>query len=92
MTAGEIADRFKHSWPTTTRHLSVLESAELIAVNKQGRRRIYALRPLSLIRAADWIYAWSLAAEEEAAGGRPDWADLPYASMRNATPPGQGGE
>ncbi len=32
MTAGEIADRFKHSWPTTTRHLGVLERAGVLKV------------------------------------------------------------
>jgi DNA-binding transcriptional ArsR family regulator len=29
-TAGEIAGRFAHKWPTTTRHLRVLEHAGLI--------------------------------------------------------------
>ena len=41
MTAGAIADRFACSWPTTTRHLRVLESAGLVHVDKRGRERIY---------------------------------------------------
>jgi DNA-binding transcriptional ArsR family regulator len=42
--AGDIASRFECSWPTTTRHLRTLEDAGLVAVESQGRERIYALR------------------------------------------------
>lgn len=41
MTAGEIADRFSCAWPTTTRHLKILERAKLVRVRKQGRERVY---------------------------------------------------
>jgi DNA-binding transcriptional ArsR family regulator len=43
MTAGEIADRFACTWPTTSRHLRILESAQLVRVEKRGRDRIYRL-------------------------------------------------
>ncbi len=43
MTAGELADRFSHSWSTTTRHLQRLEAAGLIRVEKVGRERRYSL-------------------------------------------------
>jgi len=43
MTAGELADRFSHSWSTTTRHLQRLEAAGLVRVEKQGRERHYTL-------------------------------------------------
>jgi DNA-binding transcriptional ArsR family regulator len=43
MTAGEIARRFGCSWPTTTRHLRILEAAGLVRVEKQGRERMYRL-------------------------------------------------
>lgn len=43
MTAGEIADRFSCAWPTTTRHLKILERAKLVHVMKQGRERVYKL-------------------------------------------------
>src|SRR6185436_11244923 len=36
MTAGEIADVFEHAWPTTTRHIQVLESAGLLCHDQQG--------------------------------------------------------
>jgi DNA-binding transcriptional ArsR family regulator len=43
MTAGEIVQRFKCSWPTMTRHLQTLEGANLITVEKMGRERHYVL-------------------------------------------------
>jgi DNA-binding transcriptional ArsR family regulator len=43
MTAGQIVERFSCSWPTMTRHLSVLEEAGLITVEKIGRERHYFL-------------------------------------------------
>lgn len=43
MTAGEIAERFSCSWPTTSRHLRVLQGAGLLRVERQGREWIYVL-------------------------------------------------
>ena len=43
MTAGELADRFSHSWSTTTRHLQRLQAAGLVRVEKSGRERHYVL-------------------------------------------------
>ena len=67
MTAGEIAGRFACAWPTTTRHLRVLERAGLVRHEKTGRRRLYrALRPrLKLV--TEWI-GWF---EAGARGGDP---------------------
>jgi DNA-binding transcriptional ArsR family regulator len=57
MTAGDIAKRFGHSWPTTTGHLRILEEAGLLIQEKIGRTRIYRLdvKKLSLIE--EWM-AW----------------------------------
>jgi len=49
MTAGEIADRFSCSWPTTTRHLRVLEEAGLVRVEQRGRERVYRLDTARLL-------------------------------------------
>jgi DNA-binding transcriptional ArsR family regulator len=43
MTAGQLAGRFAHSWPTTTRHLKVLIDAGLVTVERHGRERHYVL-------------------------------------------------
>lgn len=50
MTAGELAERFSHSWSTTTRHLQRLESAGLVHVEKAGRERRYTLDAAHLKR------------------------------------------
>ncbi len=57
MTAGEIAALFEHTWPTTTRHLRVLESAELVRQESKGRTRVYRIDRRRLKLARDWI-AW----------------------------------
>ncbi|MCP3803389.1 metalloregulator ArsR/SmtB family transcription factor [Allokutzneria sp. A3M-2-11 16] len=43
VTAGVLAARFEQSWPTTTRHLTVLVDSGLVTVRKDGRERLYAL-------------------------------------------------
>lgn len=43
LTAGELARRFSHSWPTTTRHLHVLEEAGLVVITSVGRERHVAV-------------------------------------------------
>ena len=48
MTAGELADRFSHSWSTTTRHLQKLVAADLVRVEKHGRERLYTLDAVRL--------------------------------------------
>jgi len=46
--AGDIAGRFACSWPTTTRHLRVLEDAGLVRVEQAGRERWYVLEAKKL--------------------------------------------
>jgi DNA-binding transcriptional ArsR family regulator len=57
MMASEIADMFEHAWPTTTRHIQVLQSAGLLRHSREGRTRVYHIdrRRLELVR--DWL-AW----------------------------------
>lgn len=85
MTAGEIADRFRHAWPTTTRHLAVLEEAGLIAVRRDGRNRVYTLTPGAAAHAAAWLrWSWTPAPPVEGLEGGAGWKELPYARMSNA--------
>jgi DNA-binding transcriptional ArsR family regulator len=58
MRAGEIADRFSCSWPTTTRHLRVLEAAGLVRVRRRGRERVYRLDVRRLRRVAGGWLKW----------------------------------
>ena len=43
VVAGEIAERFACTWPTTSRHLGILREAGLVSVERQGRERFYVL-------------------------------------------------
>ena len=43
LPSGYLAKRFPHSWPTTTRHLGVLEKAGLVVVSRRGRSSFYTL-------------------------------------------------
>jgi DNA-binding transcriptional ArsR family regulator len=55
MAAGDIAAMFSHAWPTTTRHLQVLESAGLLVHEQQGRSRFYRIDKKRLALLRDWI-------------------------------------
>ena len=55
MTAGEIADMFEHAWPTTTRHIQVLESAGLLHHERDGRNRVYHIDRRRLKLVSDWL-------------------------------------
>jgi DNA-binding transcriptional ArsR family regulator len=56
MTSGAIAARFDCSWPTTTRHLRVLEEAGLVRVELQSRERVYRLDTARLAKVAgSWL-------------------------------------
>jgi DNA-binding transcriptional ArsR family regulator len=57
MRAGDVANRFGHSWPTTTRHLQVLELAGLLTHEKVGRTRTYRLNRDRLNSVKEW-FTW----------------------------------
>lgn len=52
MSAGDVAERFHCSWPTTSRHLRVLEAAGLVTHERVGRAWLYRVskRKLDLVR------------------------------------------
>lgn len=45
---GELATALRVSQPAVSQHLRVLEHARLVAVRREGRRRIYSLAPSGL--------------------------------------------
>ena len=56
MTAGEIAGRFSCTWPTTSRHLRILERAGLVRTQRRGREWLYVLDRRRLREVAgQWI-------------------------------------
>jgi DNA-binding transcriptional ArsR family regulator len=55
MTAGEIAERFSCRWPTVSRHMKILEKAQLVRVEKKGRERLYQIELHRLNIARYWF-------------------------------------
>jgi DNA-binding transcriptional ArsR family regulator len=55
MSAGDIAQRFHYAWPTISRHLGVLKSAELLIEEKQGRTRLYRVNRERLALVLEWL-------------------------------------
>ena len=54
-TVGEIAEPFPISGPAISRHLKVLEEAELIARTRRGQQLICRLNPEGLRNAQEWL-------------------------------------
>ena len=48
LAAGEIVARFSISAPAISRHLSILETAELVTQRREGNRIFYSLQPETL--------------------------------------------
>ena len=70
MTAGEIDERFQHTWPTTSRHLRVLEQAGLLVHEKRGRTRVFRVNPEKLGVVKEWL-EWFSSTEPDAAHANP---------------------
>ncbi len=54
-TVGEIAEPFPISGPAISRHLKVLEEAQLIARTRRGQQFICRLNPEGLKSAQEWL-------------------------------------
>ncbi len=55
LSVGEIADRLGLGQPQASKHLRVLSDAGLVEVHPIANRRIYKLRPQSLIELDTWL-------------------------------------
>jgi DNA-binding transcriptional ArsR family regulator len=53
--ATELARSFRVSQPTISQHLRVLRDAGLVRARRNGRQRIYQLRPRKLKVVVDWV-------------------------------------
>jgi DNA-binding transcriptional ArsR family regulator len=54
-TVGEIAQPFPISGPAVSRHLKVLEEAQLVTRRRDGQTHILAINPLGLKSAQEWL-------------------------------------
>src|SRR5437764_12007009 len=57
LSAGAIARLFAHAWPTTTRHLQLLEAAGIVRAERRGRSRFSRLEAQPVALARD-LLAW----------------------------------
>ena len=53
--ASELAEPFHMSFAAISQHLRVLEEAELVAVRRAGRQRMYRLDPRPLKDVVSWV-------------------------------------
>ena len=52
LPAGAIAEQFEISWPSVSRHLTLLASAGLVHPTRQGQQRVYSLTRPALVDVA----------------------------------------
>lgn len=70
LAAGNLARRFEHSWPTTTRHLAMLVRSQLVSVRKAGRERRYTLRRDRLVAGLGlWLHNLDIGVVDHARSG-----------------------
>lgn len=63
-SVGEIADALPVSQPAVSQHLRVLREAGLVEALKEGRRRIYRLRPEGFVPLREYVSSfWNPALE-----------------------------
>jgi DNA-binding transcriptional ArsR family regulator len=58
-TSGEIAEQFKSSWPTISRHLAVLRDAGLILSGREGQSIRYELNMTVLDDVVSHVLTWA---------------------------------
>lgn len=54
-SASDLAEPFRMTFPAISQHLRVLEDADLVAVRRDGRRRLYRLQPKPLRDVVSWV-------------------------------------
>lgn len=54
-SASDLAEPFQMTFPAISQHLRVLEEAELVAVRREGRKRLYSLQPQPLGDVVHWV-------------------------------------
>lgn len=54
-SVAEVMGELRLSQPSTSKHLRVLREAGLVSVQRDGQRRIYAVRPQPLAELHEWL-------------------------------------
>jgi ArsR family transcriptional regulator, repressor of sdpIR and other operons len=58
-SSGEIADQFRSSWPTISRHLAVLRAAGLVVTERKGQAIYYELNTSVFQDLVQHLLEWS---------------------------------
>ena len=58
-TSGEIAEHFRSSWPTVSRHLAVLRDAGLILSERNGQQIAYELNTTVFQELVEHLLEWT---------------------------------
>ncbi len=58
-TSGEIASRFESSWPTISRHLTVLRAADLVVAERRGQEIYYEINTSVFQDLVQHVMTWS---------------------------------
>ena len=69
-TSGEIADRFRSSWPTISRHLAILRAAGLVVTERQGQEIYYELNTSVFQDLVQHLMGWVKPARRPASSKR----------------------
>jgi DNA-binding transcriptional ArsR family regulator len=60
LTAGEIAQQFKMSWPSVSHHLDLLKQAKLVTSEKDGQYIYYSLNTTVVDEILKWFLQFKL--------------------------------
>jgi DNA-binding transcriptional ArsR family regulator len=55
LTVSELVERFHMSQPAISQHLRVLRQAGLVRGRREGRKRVYQIRPEQLKPISEWV-------------------------------------
>jgi ArsR family transcriptional regulator, arsenate/arsenite/antimonite-responsive transcriptional repressor len=59
LTSGEIAQHFDASWPTISRHLSILRAANLVIATRIGQQVVYELDTRVFHDVVEHLRSWT---------------------------------
>jgi DNA-binding transcriptional ArsR family regulator len=59
LTSGEIAQHFDASWPTVSRHLTVLRAADLVVSTRIGQQVVYELNTRAFHDVVEHLRSWT---------------------------------
>jgi DNA-binding transcriptional ArsR family regulator len=60
LTAGEIAQQFKMSWPSISHHLDLLKQAKLVTSEKDGQYVYYSLNTTVVDEILKWFLQFKI--------------------------------